>query len=82
MDRARAETEFVRRAKWFVDAASDELFSARRGQIFEPAGGKILFDHELELQFFVDRGGEVIVLERSTRPRTWSEIVERKARRA
>ena len=77
----RAVTEFVRRGKWFVDAASDELYATRRGQIFEPAGPRIIFDAELALSWFVDRAGDVIVLERSTRPRTWSEIVERKARR-
>jgi hypothetical protein len=72
------ETALVPRGRWLVDADSDELYSLHRGTVFSK--GAIAFDADVELAFFVDRDGEVVLLEPAGR--TWSSVVEKKAKRA
>jgi hypothetical protein len=75
------EEEFVRRPPGFlVHADSDQVFTVYRGTVFEPRGARIVFGHVPEMHWFIDRAGEIVFLER-TSPRTWSEHVERQARR-
>jgi hypothetical protein len=68
--------EPVVRGRWLVDAATDKLYSPYRGATF--CGGKLEFAVDREdLAFFVDRAGDIRVLEPVDRPATWSEYVER-----
>jgi hypothetical protein len=72
--------EPVRRGRFYVDAASDELLVLHRGDLFDRAG-HIRFDELRDLRFYLDRAGELVVLEPATVAQTWSEYVERQARR-
>lgn len=69
----------IRRGRWLVDAASDELHTLHRGVIWHRA--QIEFGADQPLRFFVDAAGHVIVLDRVLSPRTWSEFYERQTRR-
>lgn len=68
--------EPVVRGRWLVDAASDRLYTPYRGATF--CGPRLEFaDDRADLAFFVDRDGDVVVLEQVRTPATWSEYVER-----
>jgi hypothetical protein len=67
---------------WLVDSESDYIFVLRRGTTFEPGRANLLSGEGFALWFFVDRDGDVVVLERVVSPSTWSEVVERRARRS
>ena len=77
-----SETDFVRRRPaYLIHAESDEVFTVYRGAIFDPGTAYVAFNENIEMHWFVDGADEIVFLERTT-PRTWSEFVERRARRA
>ena len=65
---------------YLVDAESDELFTFYRVQIFTAGLAVPSFNESVPLVFFVRDNDELIFLEHA-HPRTWSEVVERRARR-
>lgn len=76
------ETGLVERGPYLVDVDSDLLYTPYRGATF--ARGKATLDYvnpSSGLAFFVNRAGDVVLLEPVRRPATWSEVVERKARK-
>jgi hypothetical protein len=76
------EVDLVKRGPWLVSATTDELFTIYRGSVFGPYG-QIEYDAMRELAFFVTRKPEdVVLLEKSSSPRTWSEVAYRRARAA
>lgn len=77
------EERLVRRGPgWLIDAESDLVYSVRRGQAFAPGGAKPHFvDPAVPAVFYVSREGELVLLERCAAARTWSEVVERRARK-
>lgn len=76
-----AETSLVRRGPFLVSAETDEMFMLRRGVIFEPGKASIGYvSEDTELHYYVDQAGEIVFLERQ--PGTWSEVFEKRARRA
>lgn len=76
----REIAEPVVRGRWFVDAETDRLYRVYRGATF--VGSKLEFAYDRDkLVFFVNRDGGVVVLEPVSWPATWSEHVERQARR-
>lgn len=52
----------------------------RPGSTFEPGRASVFSGEGAPLCFFVDRDGDVVLLERLTSPATWSEVIERQAR--
>jgi len=77
-----AETRLVRRGPFVVDSETDAVFVYWRGQVFESGRATVGYVRDdTPMIFTVDRGGEVIFLERHPGAATWSEIVARKARR-
>jgi hypothetical protein len=73
------ETVLVERGPWLVDADSDRVYQLHRGATF--VGGRLEFDRErTDVAFYVDRNGDVVVLEAVHSPATWSEVVERQTR--
>jgi hypothetical protein len=76
------ETRLVRRGPFFVDAETDLLYILRRGVVFEPGGATIAYvPPDTALTFTVRQNDDVVFIEHPGGPRTWSEIVERKAAR-
>jgi hypothetical protein len=67
---------------WLVDSETDYIFVRRRGTTFEPGRAAIMSGEGFDLWFFLDAAGDVVPLERVPSPKTWSEHVERQARRA
>ena len=70
----------VRRGPWWVDAATDRLFTPYRGQVFAPGSASIAFADTTALVFTVD-GDRLTLYEPVRSPATWSEHVTRRARR-
>jgi hypothetical protein len=69
------DTPLVQRGRWWVDAESDRMFSVYAGTVFG-RDGRIAFDDQRDdLVFYVDRVGEVVVLEPAAVARTWSEYL-------
>jgi hypothetical protein len=76
------ETRLVRRGPFFVDADTDFLYILRRGVVFEPGGATIGYvSPDAPMTFTVNQDDDVVFIEHPGGPRTWSRIVERKARR-
>jgi hypothetical protein len=76
------ETRLVRRGRYLVDAETDFVYVLRRGLVFEPGRAAVGYvADQTPMTYFVDQAGEIVFLEQPGAPRTWSEIVERKARR-
>ncbi len=73
-----AAIDLVRRGPFWVSASTDELFTVRRGVVFEP-GSAAVFEQTASLHFYVDDDRDLVFLERHAR--SWSEIVAGKARR-
>jgi hypothetical protein len=76
-----AETSLVRRGPFLVHATTDELFVHRRGHVWEPGRATIYVPENTPMTFTVNERGEVVFLEPPSGPRTWSEVVARKASR-
>ena len=77
------ETRLVRRARFLVDAETDLMWVVRRGHVFEPGRAAVGYvSDNAPMTFFVDRDADVVFLEQPGGPRTWSEVVARRARRA
>jgi hypothetical protein len=75
------ESRLVRRGPFLVDAETDLVYVLRRGHVFEPGSATIGYvPHDTPMTYTVNEHGTVVFLEASG-SRTWSEIVERKARR-
>jgi hypothetical protein len=73
------EVDLVRRPPgYFVSASTDEVFRRHRGIVFASWSANVVADRA-PLHFYVDAAGDCIFLERFTE--TWSELVERRARR-
>jgi hypothetical protein len=76
------ETRLVRRGPFFVDSETDQLYVLRRCVVFEPNRAVVGYIPDgTPMTFTVNERGEVVFLEQPPGPRTWSEIVARKARR-
>ena len=75
------QTSLVPRGRhYLVHAETDELFTLRGGEVFEPGKASIGYIGDgWEMHYFVDQAGEVVFLERQ--PGLWSDIVARQARR-
>lgn len=75
------ETSLVRSGpSWLVLAETDELYTPIRGVVFAPGSVSIVCDVQ-PLTYYVSAADEVVFVEKSAHPRTWSEVVERQARR-
>ena len=73
------EDDLVARGRgYLVSAASDAVYRRTRGVVFAPYSVSVIAD-QAEFAFYVDRNGELVFLE--LEPGTWSEHVERQARR-
>lgn len=70
----------IRRGPWWVDVESDRLFTLYRGPVFETGCASIAFADAAPLVFTVD-GDTLTLFEPVTSPPSWSEVVERRARR-
>jgi hypothetical protein len=66
---------------YLVHAETDRLFTRYRGPIFVRGQEKPSFQEQVALSFYVTADNELVFLEPSTNPATWSEVVERQARR-
>lgn len=76
------ETRLVRRGPFWVDAETDLLWVVRRGHVFEPGRAGVGYvTNDTAMTYTVDAAGEVVFLESPSGPRTWSEVVERRAKR-
>lgn len=75
------ETDLVRRGPSFlVHVPTDAVYTVRRGHVFEPDKAVVGYVPDgVPLAYYVDASREITFLE--AQPRTWSELVERKARR-
>ena len=75
------ESRLVRRGRYLVDAETDLVYVVRLGHVFEPGSATVGYvTPDTALTYYVDAVGSVVFL-KHLGPRTWSEIVERKARR-
>jgi hypothetical protein len=75
------ETRLVRRGRFLVDGETDLTYTLRRGVVFEPGRASIGYvTDQMPMTYFVTERGEIQFLEPG--PCTWTEMVERKARRA
>jgi hypothetical protein len=74
------ETALVKRGRWFVHAETDEVFSPVRGVVFATASTTVVADRA-PYYFCVLPSGGLAFFEKVTTPATWSEHVERQARR-
>jgi hypothetical protein len=72
--------DFVVRGPFLVDAVSDVLYRRARGVVFERDSPHAI-DVQARREFFVSTSGEVVFVERVQSPKTWSEVVARRARR-
>jgi hypothetical protein len=76
------ETALVRRPPgYFVHADSDEVVTVYRGAIFDPGTAYVAFNETIEMHWYVDGAGEIVFFERTPTPRTWSELVQKRAQR-
>lgn len=62
---------------WVVDSESDFLYRVAPGVWFEPCRATILADRAEGVSFFVDAGGNVVILERVSSIPTWSDVVRK-----
>lgn len=69
----------VRRGPWLVHEPSDRLFVVYRGTVFSRSAN---FAEATTLAFTVGPDDTLTFFERVRHPATWSEVVERQARRA
>jgi hypothetical protein len=72
--------EPVRRGRFYVDAASDELLVTHHGALFDRTGIVRFADDRDDLRFYIDQAGDVVVLERSRAAKTYSDLVEQRTR--
>lgn len=70
--------DLVTRGRCLVSAATDEVYLPHRGAVFERSSAGLVADMA-ELVFTVNAEGELRFLDR--RPGTWSDVVERQAKR-
>jgi hypothetical protein len=70
----------IRRGPFWVDAESDRLYMPFRGAVWRPGAASIEYAGTLPLAFVVHRD-ELTLYECVTSPATWSEHVERQAKR-
>ena len=76
------ETRLVRRGPFLVDAETDLVYVLRRGIVFEPSKSTVGYvPDNTPMTLYVDQDDNVVFLEEPAGPRTWSEIVARKAAR-
>lgn len=76
------ETRLVRRNRYYVDAETDRFFLLKRGVVFEPGRATVGYVRDgTPLRYDVTTDDTIVFLEEPKFGRTWSEIVERKARR-
>jgi hypothetical protein len=76
------ETRLVRRGRFWVDAETDLLWAIRRGYVFEPERATVGYVRDDQpMTFMVDADDDVVFLEALSGPRTWSEVVAKRARR-
>lgn len=75
-------TLLVRRGPFLVRADNDSLRTLHRGTIWNPSSADVVFNDRLSMWFTVDSAGDVVFLEKSNAPATWSEVVERQARKS
>jgi hypothetical protein len=78
--RWREIPEPVRRGRFLVDAASDELLVTHNGDLFDRTGIVRFADDRDDLRFYIDQAGDVVVLERSRAAKTYSDLVEQRTR--
>jgi hypothetical protein len=77
-----SETRLVRRGRFLVDAETDLIYVLRRGVVFETGRATVGYlPDNTPMTFYVDQADDVVFLEQPSGPRTWSEVVERQARR-
>ena len=74
-------TLLVRRGPFLVRADDDSLWTLHRGNIWNPSAADVVFNDRIQMWFTVDAAGDVVFLEKINAPATWSEVVERQARR-
>ena len=75
------ESRLVQRGRFLVDAHTDAVFRLHRGVVFEPHRAAIGYVIDgTPMTYYVDTNDQVVFLE-ALGDRTWSEIVERQARR-
>jgi hypothetical protein len=75
------EDDLVRRGhrgRFLVSASSDEIYTTYAGVVFEPGKATAVSDRA-QLHWYQDANGRLVFLEKQ--PRTWSELVARRARR-
>lgn len=76
------ETRLVSRGRFLVDAETDLVYMRRRGVVFEPGRSTIGYVPEgAAMSFYVDTGDNIVFVEHPGGLETWSELMERKARR-
>jgi hypothetical protein len=73
-------TVLVRRERWLVHADSDQLLTAYRGDTFQ-TGSASLANDRVPLLFCVDADGDLAFFERVGSPRTWCDVLAKRARR-
>jgi hypothetical protein len=73
------ETALVRRAPFLVHAADDSLSTPFQAPVFEAGSARIVANDQVPLGYFITPEGDVRFVERKAG--TWSQVVERKARR-
>lgn len=76
------DTRLVRRGPFLVDAETDLVWVVRRGHVFEPYRATVGYvRNDTPMTFYVDAAsGEIVFIEPVSGGRTWTEILERKAR--
>jgi len=75
------ETDFVRRPPaYLIHAGTDEAFTIYAGAVFDPGTAYVAFNADISMNWYVDAAGVITFLERCE-PRTWSELLERRAAR-
>lgn len=72
------DDDLVERGRLLVSASTDQVFKRYRGDAFE-TGSATLIAEEFPMFWYVDRGGDLVLLERL--PGAWSEIVAKRAKR-
>jgi hypothetical protein len=76
------EAELVERPPaYLVDSESDRVFSRYRGPVFERGQERPSLQEQVGLSFYVTADNELVFLEPVPGTATWSQIVERQARR-
>jgi hypothetical protein len=73
------KTMFVPRARWLVRADDDTLWTPFRA-VFEAGSARIAANDQVPLAYFITREGDLRFVEKFGG--TWSQIVERQARKS